>query len=195
MEASTRWMAVVAAVLGIGLASSPASAVILVGNGPVESDCYIGLDIGSATGFVIDNTSKKKVGVTCTDGAPCDQDGTCNGTCALTVGVCINIPDLEGCTAPATLDKASAKGKVKGVKGEQGKIVVQVPQLLEGSVCGAFLDVAIPIKETKKGPKPGKANLKSSATAPKGTKPRKDKDKFDFSCLPCAASASGAFLD
>ena len=69
MEASTRWMAVAAVVLGIGLGSSPASALVLPGNGPDESDCYVGLDIGSATGAVIDDSSKKKVTVTCKDDA------------------------------------------------------------------------------------------------------------------------------
>jgi len=196
MDASTRWVVVALAVLGIGLGSSPASALVLPGNGPEESDCYIGLDIGSATGAVIDDTSKKKVTVTCTDGDPCDLDGACNDACEFNVGVCINLAGVTGCTAPATLDKASAKGKVKGVKGEQGKVVIEVPQLLEGSVCGAFIDVNIPVKVKKNGDKKSnKAGLKTAATAPKGTKPRKDNDKFELICEPCAASASGAFLD
>jgi hypothetical protein len=188
-------MAVAAVVLGIGLGSSPASALVLPGNGPDESDCYVGLDIGSATGAVIDDTSKKKVTVTCTDGDPCDLDGACNGTCEYNVGACINLAGQTGCTPPGTLDKVTAKGKVKGVKGDAGKVVIEVPQLLEGSVCGAFIDVNIPIKTTKKGDKPNKAGVKLSATAPKGTKPRKDKDKFELICNPCAGSASGAFLD
>jgi len=195
MDASTRWVVVAMAVLGIGLGSSPASAVVLPGNGPVESDCYVGLDIGSATGAVVDVTSKKKVTVTCTDGDPCDLDGACNGTCVSSVGICINLAGVEGCTPPGTLDKASGKGKVKGVKGSGGKVVIEVPQLLEGSVCGAFIDVNTPIKTTKKGDKPGKASVKLAATAPKGTKPRKDNDKFELICNPCAASASGAFID
>ena len=95
---------------------------------------------------------------------------------------------VKGAAAESVLDLVGASNLA-------GKVVIEVPQLLEGSVCGAFIDVAIPIKTTKKGDKPNKAGVKLSATAPKGTKPRKDKDKFELICNPCAGSASGAFLD
>jgi hypothetical protein len=35
------------------------------------------------------------------------------------------------------------------VKGQKGKVNIQVPQLLEGSACGALLELDIPVKETK----------------------------------------------
>jgi len=50
-----------------------------------------------------------------------------------------------------------------------------------------------------KGQKARKAKLNLKAKAPKGTKPRKDSDKFDFVCEPalegCGGSPSGAFID
>jgi hypothetical protein len=119
----------------------------------------------------------------------------CNGECAFYVGVCINVAGVEGCTPPGTLEKVRAKGNVTGVKGASGKIKIDAEQLLVGSQCGAFVDVVVPLKN---GTKANKAKLKLEAKAPKGTKPRKDKDKFDLVCEPDpagCASASGAFVD
>jgi hypothetical protein len=189
----------VAAALAIGVASQDASAQVQLGGGPAASDCYVGLDTGSPTGALVEVTKKTKI--TCVDGSACDADGACNDSCTFPVGVCINIVGAPECTPPGTLDKVTAKGKVKGVKGDPGKIVIDTSQLLQGSACGAFVDVVIPTKQGKndKPDKAGKANLKLSAKAPKGTKPRSDKDKFELVCEPapsgCPASASGAFLD
>ena len=192
-----RWMAYAgAAVLAVGALATRAPAEVLPG-GTGEAECYIGLDIGSATDAIID-VEKKKTTVSCIDGDPCDLDGMCNHSCTFNVGACINL-ETEGCTPPGTLDKASAKGSVKGVKGSSGKILIDASQLLEGSVCGAYVDVVEPLKSNKKGEKPTKAKLKLQAKAPKGTKPRKDTDKFELICIPnengCNGSASGAFLD
>jgi hypothetical protein len=97
------------------------------------------------------------------------------------------------------LESVKAKGNVTGVKGASGKIDIDASQLLEGSVCGAFVGVDVPLKSTKKGDKENTAKLKLDAKAPKGTKPLKDKDKFDLVCEPapdgCPVSASGAFVD
>jgi hypothetical protein len=190
-------VAAAAAVLSLGAWASTASAEILLGNGEADSNCYAGLDVGSATGAVVSEETKATV-YSCVDGTECDLDGACNGSCTFAIGVCINLPGVEGCTAPAGLEKLKAKGNVTGVKGASGKLNIQVPQLLEGSECGAFLDVEVPLKSTKKGDKENTAKVKLDAKAPKGTKPRKDKDKFDLVCEPApggCGSASGAFLD
>ena len=107
-------------------------------------------------GQIVDNKT-----VTCTDGAACDTDGPCNDTCTLSVAACINQndPNVADCTPPAGLDSASIKGKV----------TVAVPQLLEGSACGSFLDLPVQIKFNKKGTylsKKSKQKLKGKAKAP-----------------------------
>jgi hypothetical protein len=182
--------AVIAGVSGV-------RAEILLGNGSADANCYAGLEVGDTTGATISNETKATV-YSCVDGTACDLDGACNGSCTFVVGVCINVPGVEGCTAPAELESLKAKGNVTGVKGASGKLTIEVPQLLEGSECGAFIDVVVPLKSTKKGDKENTAKLKVDAKAPKGTKPRKDKDKFDLVCEPApegCGSASGAFVD
>ena len=192
-----KWTAATAiAVVALGFAMT-ANATIVPGNGKDDSNCYAELDITDTNGAVIEFETKATV-YTCVDGDLCDLDGTCNGECMFSVGVCINVPDKPGCTAPAELESLKAKGNVTGVKGESGKIVIDVPQLLEGSICGAFVDVIVPLKGKEDKPKAGKGKVKIDAKAPKGTKPRKDKDKYDLVCEPNPAgcgSASGAFID
>lgn len=185
------------AILGLGLGALSASAELVPGNGKADSNCYVELDISSTTGAIIDTSSRKATQYSCVDGTACDLDGACNGSCRFSFSACINVPGQAGCTPPAMLEKLKAKGNVTGVKGASGKFTVEVPQLLEGSVCGAFVDVDIPLKENKKGQKANKAKVKLDAKAPKGTKPRKDKDKYDLICEPApggCGSASGAFV-
>jgi len=187
-----------AAIVVLAAPGFEARADVLLGGGSIESECYGALDTNDLDGATVEVKGKKTT-VTCTDGDPCDADGECNGSCLFTVGTCINVAGVEGCTAPGVLDSASVKGSVKGVKGSSGKVTVDVPQLLEGSVCGAFVDVVMPLKETKKGQKARKAKLSLKAKAPKGTKPRKDSDKFYFVCEPApegctGGSPSGAFV-
>jgi len=194
-----KWTAATAvAVLGLGLGVTHASADILPGSGKPDENCYAGLDVGDTTGATIDTSSPKATVYSCVDGTACDLDGACNNSCLFNISVCINIAGEEGCTPPGTLDSLKAKGNVTGVKGASGKIVIDTSQLLEGSVCGAFIDVTIPLKESKKETKSNKAKVKLQAKAPKGIKPKKDKDKFDFVCEPApggCGSASGAFVD
>src|SRR5262245_10971771 len=192
-----KWTAATAiAVLGLGF-SMKAAADIVPGNGKNETSCYAALDIVDTNTSTIEIKPKGAV-YSCNDGEPCDLDGACNGQCEFMVGVCINVPDQPGCTAPSMLDSLKAKGNVTGVKGESGKLVIDVPQLLEGSICGAFIDVTIPLKGKEDNPKAGKAKVKVDAKAPKGTKPRKNKGKWDLVCNPNplgCGSASGAFID
>jgi len=117
------------------------------------------------------------------------------------VASCINQtdPNLPDCTPPGTLEQA--KIKVKG----KTAINIQVPQLLTGAICGEFVTVLVEAKFNKKGKyKANKSRVKANGTAkaPKGTKPRKDKDKWQIQCLPntnpasCPpmGSPSGAFV-
>jgi cysteine-rich repeat protein len=75
------------------------------------------------------------------------------------------------------------------VKGVKGKVDIQLPQLLEGSVCGALLDLDVPVKTTKKGAKNGSGTVSLSAQVKKNKdegidKTRKDNDKLTFVCVP-----------
>ncbi|HWP65419.1 MAG TPA: hypothetical protein VNO26_05850 [Candidatus Limnocylindria bacterium] len=152
------------------------------------NDCLIGYDFIEPSEVTQDG--KKQVTI-CTDCDPsCDLDGvaTPNGSCTIAAGVCINQSGVQGCAPPSALTKASGKGKVKGVKGAAGKVVIDASGLLEGSACGAMVDLLIPVKTTKNGPTDGSATLKLSASVKKnkaeGTPARTDKDKLTYICRP-----------
>ena len=150
------------------------------GKGKPETDCYIGINVDPIEDLT-PYGKKGKPAIQCKDGDSCDLDGVVNNSCLLRVQACINQP-VEGCTA-TPLKKAKATGKVKFVKGSSSKVVIEVPQALEGSACGGFLDVTMPVKVKGNGTKKdGSAKLKLQAVgAEKGT--GKDKDKFTLVCL------------
>ena len=66
------------------------------------------------------------------------------------------------------------------------KLNVQMPQVLTGSACGAFVDGTLTVQLKKNG-KPKsipKTKLMIVAKGPKGTKPRTDEDEIVLKCLP-----------
>lgn len=123
------------------LASRPPSAVVLVllvafplpsragvvlGGGKDASDCYGAFDVAGADG------GRRLV---CVDGDPaCDVDGACQGSCTFRVAVCLNVPDVEGCT-PKPLRKATASDP----------LVVPTLQDAE-AVCGAPVAMEVPLR-------------------------------------------------
>jgi hypothetical protein len=184
----------VAALLLVGGITSIALAGLVPGKGSAKTACYVEYDVQGITnpGAPVTNNGGT---VLCTDGEPCDI-GTghkCgDAMCVLRVRVCINQkdPNTPSCTPPAGLQRLVVNPKkINGI-----------PPVLQGSLCGAFLDVPIKIPLKKNG-KPKKAfgqvTLKSIATADKGTKPGKGTDSIQFRCVfrtaPCTSSSSGAF--
>jgi hypothetical protein len=170
-----------AAAILAGAAFATSATADLVPGGPTSGkalagDCYAELDVTDLGGATTVLNPKGKPTITCVDGDPCDQGEPGDGKCIINVGTCINQDNVEGCTPPAALASLKASAKAKGVK---GKIVIESPQLLDGSGCGAFVDVEIPLK---KNGSPGSATVTLVAKAPKGTKPGKDNDKIKFVC-------------
>ena len=157
----------VAAAAGLG---SWVSAGLIPG-GQTKSDCLVELNVEG-----IDspgpNVSAGHV-VTCTDGDPCDTDRMCgNNSCTFRVAVCINQqdPNLPTCHPPASLQKLHVNSKLAGAEPSSPFV---------GSACGTFVDVAVPSNKKR-----GMLRLSANATAPKGTKPRRDRDTFILKCLP-----------
>ncbi len=179
-------------VLGV-LMTGLAIAGLIPGGGPAKSDCYVELSVEG-----VDNPSdrvQKSKQVLITDGESGDNGPCGDFKCTVSVGVCINQvdPNLTACTPPASLDKLTVKGA----------LTITVPQLLSGSVCGAFVDgeVSAKVKRDKDGnvkkAKAGKKKIMVKAKAAAGTKPRTDADTVTIACLPrtVACSPSGAFID
>jgi len=177
-----------AAMLASGAVMARPAVALLIPGGPTKSaaaDCYGELDVDPLAESDITTNSKGKPTVVCSDGdESCDSDGQVDGKCLFSIRACINQTNVPECTPPASLDKFTAKGKAKKVK---GKIVVDVGQLLEGSVCGSFLDFTVPVKSSTKA---GSGTITMNAKAPKGTKPRKDKDKVKFTCNPSSSGST-----
>jgi hypothetical protein len=155
---------------------------LIPGGGQAKSDCYAEFDArGVANPGTTGNQVKNNKVVTCTDGEACDQGPCGDAACTFSVALCINQHDPTGaCTAPASLDsvKVKAKGNVK--------LNVQVPQLLSGSACGAFVDASltVPLKKNGKAKKVPQTKVHLIAKAPQGTKPHTDEDSIVFKCLP-----------
>jgi hypothetical protein len=168
-----------AAVLASGALIARPAVADLVPGGPTKAaaaDCYAELDVPALSSMTVTLNAKGVPTINCMDGTDCDQDGVIDGKCVIAMGTCINQNNVDGCTPPASLDSLKGKGKAKGQK---GKIDVNVEQLLEGSACGAFVNLTIPLGKKNKD---GKGKITLQAKAPKGTKPRKDKDKYTFLC-------------
>jgi hypothetical protein len=170
----------IAAALLLAAIAVPARADLVPGGPsktkPLQADCYVEADVIGLTGATVTTNPAGVPTITCSDGAACDQGEPGDGTCLFQVAVCINQTNVETCTPPAGLDKVTASAKAKG---GGGKIVIAAPQLLEGSACGALVDVPVPLG---KNDKPGKGKVKLKGTAPKGTKPRKDTDNVKLVC-------------
>jgi len=148
----------------------------LIPGGETKSDCLVELDVQG-----IDNAQAGRV-ATCVDGDPCDTDGVCgNNACTLRVAVCIDQqdPNLTTCHAPTRLQKLHVNSKLAGA----------VPSTKDGSACGSFVDLTI-----RSDKKRGMLRLSANATAPKDSKPRRDRDTFILKCIarttPCPGSST-----
>jgi hypothetical protein len=103
--------------------------------------------------------------------------------CAFQVRLCINTPNLPPCVPPSHLTKLKFKS-------HPVTATLNTPAQLTGAQCAAFHDVNLPVKVSKTGKKStGVLKVKATATAPKGTKPKTDKDTYIMKCVPgCAPS-------
>jgi hypothetical protein len=186
-------MRTTAVTLLLGVTVAMPAHAFLVPGGPtkgkaLQADCYAEVDVNGITETNVTTNTKGVPTITCTDGDPCDAGEAGDDQCIINLGVCINQTNVPECTPPGSLSKLTAKGKAKGT----GKIVIGVPELLEGSVCGAYVDVPVPVKVKKNGTKsPGKGKVKVVGKAPKGTQPNKDTDNVTIFCAPGEGGGGG----
>lgn len=109
--------------------------------------------------------------LTCTDGDPgCDTDGACDGSCTFDARLCVD-QALPGCVPPAGVQVHVKSGGVPAPGGAD---------------CGAPANVRVPLRHA--GKKPGKLKIAVVGTAPRGTKPRADVDRYILVCKPRAGS-------
>src|SRR5438094_981152 len=167
------WVAVctLSAVALVIMASAWAGTTV-PGGGQAKSDCYVVLDASGSGGFTAPST------VTCTDGGPSfDQDGACNAVCTFRVRLCVIQPGLPACVAPLSLDSV-----------KPGSLP---PPGLIGENCGSFVDKTVQVRTRRNRKRPGKLKIKAQGKAPKGTKPRVDKDTYVLVCQPRKCGTPG----
>jgi hypothetical protein len=157
-------------------AASPAGAVLVPGGGSPRTDCYAEFDVSGVPAPGAGST------VQCTDGDPaCDGDGVCDDTCHFQVALCANQSNLAPACTPTPLGSIGARGRAKrlGLASPAGD-----------SACGAFLDVAVPVRAKRSKKRPGVLTLRAAAAsaAPR----RSDRDHVRLTCLPCGTAAAVA---
>jgi hypothetical protein len=150
--------------------------IVIPGGQNRKADCYAFADVEGR--HPLDNGKT----LVCSDGDPtCDMDGACNNVCALHVRLCINSATLSPCTPPSQLTSLKFKS-------HPASFALSTPAQLTGPQCGAFHDVLLPVKLSKKGKKStGVLKVTAKAKAPKGTKPQTDSDTYVMKCVPGCA--------
>jgi hypothetical protein len=155
----------------LALAAAPAAAVMVQGGGSPRTDCYAAFDVRGAL-------ARSSRVAECTDGDPtCDADGVANDSCRFQVALCANQPGLTpSCTPPAALARVGSRGVAK-------RLGLAAPPV-DGSACGAFLGVDVPVKVVRRGrvKRPGRRTLSAFAVARK--KPGRDTDSVRLVCQP-----------
>jgi hypothetical protein len=161
----------IAALLVMGAVSPEAVAVRVPGAGNPRTDCYAEFEVDGVAAA----TSPRSV--SCTDGDPaCDHDGARNGRCLFRVAVCANQTNLApACTPPFPPTPLAAMRPL----GLAARLGLAMPAL-DGSACGAFLDVPVDLR--RNGKRPGKRKLRTLALA--SARPRSDADALVLTCMP-----------
>src|SRR5262249_8348866 len=136
---------------------------VIPGSGNKKSDCYVFANVEGK------HPVKNPKTLECADGDPtCDTDGKCNNVCALQVRLCIHSAPPPPRPPPSQL--ATLK-----FKSPPATFTLNTPAQLTGAQCGAFKDVNLPVKTSKKGKKStGVLKVTAKAKAPMGTKPQSD---------------------
>jgi hypothetical protein len=119
----------------------------------------------------------------CTDGAPCDADGTANGRCLFPVGFCLNVEDSRTpeCAPAATVTSVAVSTAPFSVAVAQAaaEMAAALPTL--GPACFFSDGITIPVKITQSGPKPGIGRVQVIAEVSGGAK---DADRLRLACHP-----------
>jgi len=122
--------------------------------------------------------------VTCTDGAPCDADGSVDDACVFPLGFCLNVddPQLPACATDSavTAFSVAAKPVSAALAATAARVAAALP--LSDSTCAFSDGYYVPLKITGAGvKKDGKAKVKVVTVAADG---RKDTDTYKLICQP-----------
>ena len=171
-------MALLAATVGCAWV---AWAGLIPGGGPQRSDCYAELEVQGVDVPGLQVKSSRVVA--CTDGDACDADAhlwqRLPARCHVAVCVGQTRPEPRG--LHARLPRSAAWRRTRGSQSA-------LPRRWPGRRAAAFIDLTVPVKVKSNGRKqPGMLALPANATAERGSKPARDRDKYVLQCLPSAS--------
>lgn len=173
------------------LAIRPAAAQVLIpGDGPARSECY-GEWLSAAP-------NRGKTSIDCQDGDPsCDLDGVANGSCAVSVGVCLHLDNVPRCT-PRAVQRVTVRATPRQIaKGLPVALPAPPPVPVTTATCGRDAIVTLPLRRKRSGrDTPSKRVTLRLEVTVRGT-PGKDQDRLRLRCVPnagagrCTANPSG----
>jgi hypothetical protein len=140
----------------------------LPGGGPAASDC------------LIQWSGVPSLNLSCSDGDPsCDTDGQAQGTCTFGLQACINVP-AGTCTPIALAGPPSVTPSNSAVAQALGGALAALDPTAAGCTAPGL---AVPVKVSLAGLKPGRARLAVTAVA----SGKRDRDRLKLICLPGAS--------
>lgn len=187
-----RVIALLAAAGAVVVAAGAASATIVGGGGSAKSDCFAVFDAPA------NEPARRPRAVRCTDGDPCDADGTVNGRCELAVSLCANSTADPRCASPGVSKVTVAHSVDDGSPGfdpEMQAVATRLGFVLElpetrSDRCAVPTAVHVAIDgprangRCRKGVKTIRVTTLST---PVGGRTRADVDRLKITCVPAPA--------
>src|SRR5688572_15597314 len=182
----TRLLGVLAFLL---LRAGLAGALVIGGGGGTATECLLTLDAP------VNYRPERPRHVLCSDGGPCDEDGTVNGVCEFSVAVCSNHMTFDDrCTysgvQSVAVQHAFDDGDPKfdpDFQALQSRIDSQIAPPTTFTVCTAPTAIRVPIRGplgTVCGRGTKKLRITTVSMPPPAGAPRSDKDKLKLMCEP-----------
>jgi hypothetical protein len=185
------------AVLAVVLASAvPVAADIVGGGGSATTDCLLVFDAA------VNSPPTRPHDIRCTDGAPCDADGTVNGSCQFAVAVCANSTVEPRCTlngvGSVTVDHALDNGdrrfdpEFQALQTRIGSTID--PPTTQSDRCTAATNFHVPVTLSGGVCRKSRKTVRIvTISTPIGGRLFKDKDKLKLTCDPAPAGCNPTF--
>jgi hypothetical protein len=152
---------------------------LVAGRGSARSEC---LHEFYGVALVAPAPGRAATQAICTDGDACDADGKKNDRCVFPLGFCLDVPDVNfaDCSA-ATIDSFSATVKPDPLDGQHAIDALRASLPLSSASCFFSDGVAVAVKQSADGKKPGTGKVTAKATTSDGVV---DTDHLMLVCKP-----------
>jgi len=171
------------AIVLAGATAVHADGPVLAGGGRQIRDCMV--EFGFADGLYAPVRRYVRRSVKCTDGDSCDQDGTVNDRCVLSLAPCVNVSDpaLPLCV-PTDVVELSVRHRRRGEDDaaravETASESIPFPSSIE--TCASPIEVSVPVRVGRNRKRLGRTRIRTVATDSAG---RRDRDWLWLLCEP-----------